>query len=131
MENSFISVSKVETLSDEDSPSIERKPSQSPEVKENQQPLPSSSTKSQKPIIIDAPKNPEMYNRLVSVDPEKRLYGGKMTDQRMNKVHQITGDVIAAIHSSLPLCLSTSICAVNCIHFQCRHSSANQCPNRM
>uniref|UniRef100_A0A915D2D9 Uncharacterized protein n=1 Tax=Ditylenchus dipsaci TaxID=166011 RepID=A0A915D2D9_9BILA len=118
MENSFISVSsdsdseiilerkpakkpEVETLSDEDSPSIERKPSQSPEVVEGKS---AAIT-----IIIYQVSEAHYYRRtkesgdvqrLVSVDPEKRLYGGKMTDQRMNKVHQITGDVIAAIHSA-------------------------------
>ena len=71
--------------------------------------------KQQKPAItiISPPSfDPEVYNRLVTgtfyftvfyeifrlADPAKRLFGGKMTDARLNKVHEVTDDVISSMH---------------------------------
>ncbi|KAI1727714.1 transcription termination factor 2 [Ditylenchus destructor] len=55
------------------------------------------------PEIIPAPAiNPEMYNRLVSGDQEKRLFGGKMTDERFGKIKAITGEAPENVATEAP-----------------------------
>ncbi|KAI1727336.1 transcription termination factor 2 [Ditylenchus destructor] len=55
------------------------------------------------PEIIPAPAiNPEMYNRLVSGDQKKRLFGGKMTDERFGKIKAITGEAPENVATEAP-----------------------------
>ncbi|KAK0419817.1 hypothetical protein QR680_014339 [Steinernema hermaphroditum] len=61
-----------------------------------------SSGSSRGPEIIPPPKmTSNEMERLVSADKGKRLFGGKMTDNRLDNVYRVTGDAIDKIYKSL------------------------------
>ncbi|TKR71873.1 hypothetical protein L596_019406 [Steinernema carpocapsae] len=54
------------------------------------------------PKVIAPPKMSSLeMERLVSADKGKRLFGGKMTDNRINQVSKVTGDAIDRIYKQL------------------------------
>jgi SNF2 family DNA or RNA helicase len=54
------------------------------------------------PIIIPPPAlSRDDYNRLLQVNPDKRMFGGKMTAERFDRVEYETKDFVKEMHKSL------------------------------
>uniref|UniRef100_A0A914ZRW6 Transcription termination factor 2 n=1 Tax=Parascaris univalens TaxID=6257 RepID=A0A914ZRW6_PARUN len=52
-------------------------------------------------VVAPQPLNPDEYKRLITNRPPPKLFGGKMTDDRIVVAKTITGDVIAKMHRSI------------------------------